>query len=170
MSRALRAAFAGLVTLVLLATFGLAATAQAGEVERRGEALVIYLPGELDFAQVVDRLQTEIQAQNWEIMDVQDLGAGMREYELQIENKVLSVCQSQLLAQALKADPFISLVVPCRFTVFREGTGDQSRIVVGFADPVAEARAMGIERYEAAQTATDDLRGALERLLEFYGQ
>ena len=92
----------------------------ADDIKQHGDAYVIYLPENLDYLDVVDRLKSEILAQNWEITDVQDIDIGMRQYGKSTQNKVISVCRSQLLAQAITEDPFVSLIIPCRFTAFRE--------------------------------------------------
>lgn len=162
-------------TAALLAGAGIGA-AQAADVERHGTAYVVYLPEGLDYHDVVDRLKTEILAQNWEITDEQDVGVGMRMYNKATQNMVISVCKSQLLAQAVVDDPFITLVVPCRFTVFREkvGTGEETgktgRIVVGFSDPVEEAKSVGVKNYQGAQVATDDLKAVLQRIADLYSK
>ena len=148
---------------------------QAGEAEtaihRHGDAYVIYLPGTLDYQEIVDRLQTEIMAQNWEVIGVSDIDEGMKQYGQRTFNKLVLACKSQYLAQALQEDPFISLIIPCRFAVFLEQPESETqpaRIVVGFADPVAEATAMGISQHQAAQRATQELLGVLKALAEFY--
>ena len=138
----------------------------AGDVERHGDAYVVYLPGELDYLEVVDRLKTEILAANWEITDVQDIDIGLRQYGIETQNKVISACRSKLLAQAIKDDPYISLAVPCRFTVFRDDANN--RIVIGFHDPAAEAKALKIGQYRAAKQATDELTGVLQIIADFY--
>ncbi len=140
----------------------------AGEINKHGDAFVVYLPGNLDYLEVVDRLKTEIMAANWEITDVQDVDVGLRQYGVNTQNKVISACRSQLLARAIKDDPYISLAVPCRFTVFRDEAND--RIVVGFHDPAKEAKALKIGKYQAAEQATDELKGVLQVLADFYQQ
>ncbi len=138
----------------------------AGDIQKHGDAFVIYLPGSLDYLEIVDRLKSEILAVNWEITDVQDIDVGLRQYGVDTQNKVISACKSQLLAKAIKEDPYISLAVPCRFTVFRDEAKD--RIVVGFHDPAAEARALRVGKYGAAKQATDELKEVLTTLAEFY--
>jgi uncharacterized protein (DUF302 family) len=163
--------------LVALLPLSLAAPARAGDIERRGDAYIIYLPEDLDFHEVVDRLKTEILAINWSITDVQDIDVGLRQYHKITQNKVISVCKSQLLVEALAESPYISLIIPCRFTAFRDVISDSQdysavdgRIVVGFYDPVAEAKALGIARYQAAQQATDELKAVLQTLADFYAE
>jgi len=124
------------------------------------------LPGNLDYLEIVDRLKSEILAANWEITDVQEVDIGLRQYGVKTQNKVISACRSQLLAQAIKEDPYISLAVPCRFTVFRDEAND--RIVIGFHDPAAEAKALKIGKYGAAKQATDELKSVLQIIAEFY--
>lgn len=138
----------------------------ADDIEKQGEAFVIYLPGNLDYLEIVDRLKSEILAANWEITDVQEVDIGLRQYGIETQNKVISACKSQLLAQAIKEDPYISLAVPCRFTVFRDEAKD--RFVVGFYDPAAEAKALNVEKYESAKQATEELKGVLSLIAEFY--
>lgn len=140
----------------------------AAEVEKRGEAYVVYLPGELDFYEVFGRLQSEILGANWEITNVQNIDTGLMQYGVKIQNKVISACKSQLLAEAIKEDPFISLAVPCRFTVFRDAA--TNKLVIGFADPTAEAKALGIKNYLAAGKATDELKAVLKTMADFYGK
>ena len=48
----------------------LSATALGAKVQRHGESYVIYLPPTLSFNEVVDRVQTEILAQNWDVVSV----------------------------------------------------------------------------------------------------
>ncbi len=155
-------------SVVLAAGLLCAGPGVAGEIEKHGDAYVVYLPGDLDYLEVVDRLKTEILAANWEITDVQDIDVGLRQYGVETQNKVISACRSQLLAQAIKDDPYISLAVPCRFTVFRDDAND--KIVVGFHDPAAEAKALKIGQYRAAKQATDELKGVLQILADFYKQ
>lgn len=151
---------------VLAASFLFAAPAMAGDIEKHGDAFVIYLPGNLDYLEIVDRLKSEILAANWEITDVQEVDIGLRQYGVKTQNKVISACRSQLLAAAIKEDPYISLAVPCRFTVFRDEAKD--RIVIGFHDPAAEAKALKISKYGAAKQATDELKGVLQIIADFY--
>lgn len=154
------------VVVTCALTFG-SSPVVATEIERHGEAYIIRLPAELEYQDVVDRLKTEIQAQNWEIVHVQDVDTGLKEHHgKEIENKVISVCQSQYLSQAIEDDPYISLIIPCRFTAFRDP--GSRRIVVGFADPAAEAKAMNIERAGAADIAANELKAVLESMLEIY--
>lgn len=138
----------------------------ASDIEQHGDAFVVYLPGNLDYLEIVDRLKSEILAANWEITDVQEVDIGLRQYGVETQNKVISACRSQLLAEAIKEDPYISLAVPCRFTVFRDEAKD--RIVVGFHDPAAEAKELNVSKYEAAKQATDELKGVLQIIAEFY--
>lgn len=151
---------------LLAGSFLCTAPVLAGDIEKHGDAFVIYLPGNLDYLEIVDRLKSEILAANWEITNVQEVDIGLRQYGVETQNKVISACRSQLLAEAIKDDPYISLAVPCRFTVFRDETKD--RIVVGFHDPAAEARALKVSKYEAAKQATDELKGVLQVITEFY--
>ena len=140
--------------------------AAAGEIERHGDAYVVYLPGDVDYLELVDRLKTEILAANWEITDVQDIDVGLRQLGVKTQSKVISACRSQLLAQAIKDDPYITLAVPCRFTVFRDDAS--GKIVVGFHDPAAEAKALKVGQYGAAKQATDELKGVLQVIADFY--
>lgn len=168
MSKLIPRFIVALFAMVVIAASAPHGSAVAGEVEKRGEAYVVYLPGNLDYFEVFHRLQTEILAANWEITNIQNIDTGMAQYGLNIKNKVISACKSQLLAKAIQEDPFISLAVPCRFTVFHDTAGD--RIVVGFNDPVAEAKALGIKNYAAAGQATEELKGVLKTMLDFYGK
>ena len=143
-----------------------AVPATAGDIEKHGDAFVIYLPGNLDYLEIVDRLKSEILSANWEITDVQEVDIGLQQYGVKTQNKVISACRSQLLAEAIKDDPYISLAVPCRFTVFRDEVKD--RIVVGFHDPTPEAKALKVGKSEAAKQATDELKGVLEVIADFY--
>ncbi|MCU7846143.1 MAG: DUF302 domain-containing protein [Candidatus Thiodiazotropha sp. (ex Monitilora ramsayi)] len=143
-----------------------AAPVVAGDIEKHGNAFVIYLPGNLDYLEIVDRLKSEILAANWEITDVQEVDIGLRQYGVKTENKVISACKSQLLAQAIKEDPFISLAVPCRFTAFRDEANN--RFVIGFSDPAAEAKSLNVSRYGAAEQATEELKGVLQTIADFY--
>jgi hypothetical protein len=84
-------------SLVLAAC--LSAPALGGDVQRHGESYVIYLPHTLPFNEVVDRVQTEILAQNWDVVNVQDLGVGLRKLGVWTENRIIQACQSQYLKQ-----------------------------------------------------------------------
>ena len=168
MSRIIPRFVAALIATIIIATSAPLSSVTAAEVEKRGEAFVVYLPGYLDYFEVFNRLQSEIHAANWEITNVQNIDTGMTQYGLNIKNKVISACKSQLLAKAIQEDPFISLAVPCRFTVFTDAPNN--RIVIGFADPVAEAKALGIQNYQAAGQATEELKGVLKTMAEFYGK
>jgi len=157
-----------------LAVFALLMAGQAGaaDIKRHGDAYVIYLPEDLDYHDVVDRLQTEILAQNWDIVKVQDIDIGLRQLDVDVENKVIMACQSQYLKQAIEEDPFISLIIPCRFVVFREvaepSQSGEGRIVVGFVDPVAEAESINVTRAVAAAKASEELQGVLQTMADFY--
>ena len=152
--------------------------ASAGDVRRAGGAYVIHLPASTNFQQVVDRLQHEILAQNWEVLKIQDIDTGLNQnYGMDIQNKVVSACKSQYLAQAIKEDPNITLIVPCRFAVYRvgasgEGVGGRNddcrggKIVVGVADPVHEAESLGIQQRGAAAIAGKELQDILQAVAD----
>ena len=155
-------------------------SASAGDVKVSGGAHVIHLPAELNFNQVVERLEHEILAQNWEVLKTQHVDEGLRQhYGMDIQNKVVYACKSQYLAQAIKEDPNITLIVPCRFAVYRVGpTGEASsgkgddcrggKIVVGVADPVREAEALGIQQREAAAVAGEELKAILQAVADAF--
>jgi uncharacterized protein (DUF302 family) len=154
----------------------LAAPASAGDVQKQGGAYYIRLPASVDFAQVVNRLQTEIQAKNWEVLKVQDVGKGLKaNYHMDIQNKVIYACKSQYLAQAIKEDPNITLIVPCRFAVYRVDAsgkavggkpGTAGNIIVGIADPAEEATHLGIKQMEAAKVASKELQEVLQAVAD----
>jgi hypothetical protein len=175
MTTSLRSALNRSLSLVL-ATL-LSTSAMADDVQRHGESYIIYLPATLQYSAVVDRVHTEILAQNWDVVHVQDVGLGLRKLGVWTDNTIIQACQSQYLKQAVRKDPFISLIIPCRFTVFREhvptGPGGDyeakpARIVVGFADPVSEAKALGVAQVEEAQAAAEELKEVLARVADFY--
>jgi hypothetical protein len=175
MKTRVRSALSGSLSLVL-ATL-LSNSTLADDIQRHGESYVIYLPATLQYSAVVDRVQTEILAQNWDVVNVQDVGLGLRKLGVWTDNTIIQACQSQYLKQAVRKDPFISLIIPCRFTVFREhvatGPGGDyeakpARIVVGFADPVSEAKAVGLTQIEEAEAATEELKEVLVRVADFY--
>lgn len=139
-------------------------------IKRLGDAYVIYLPGKLNFDEVVTDVKSEAIGVNWQVVNELNIGATVKELGIQIENRVISVCNIQYLAQAIEEDPFISLIIPCRFTVFRETnkkTG-KKRIVVGFYDPVAEAAGLNLKQAHAAAIATKELKAVLQRIAELY--
>jgi uncharacterized protein (DUF302 family) len=152
----------------------------AGEVQRVGGAYVVYLPASVNFQQAVDRLESEVQAHNWEVLKVQDIDEGLKQnYGMNIQSKVVSVCKSQYLAQAIKEDPNITLIVPCRFAIYRVGpTGEASggkpedcrggKIVIGVADPVQEAESLGIQQRDAAATAGKELQDILQAVADSF--
>ena len=139
----------------------------AENIERLGEAYVVYLPKEANFKEVVADVKTEIGGINWQVVGELDIGEAVKELDVDAENKVISVCNIQYLSQAVQADPMISLIIPCRFTVFREKGGER-RIVVGFYDPVAEAVAINLKSAQAAEVASKELQTVLERIAEIY--
>ena len=157
-------------------SLALATPASAGDVQKQGGAYYIHLPATVDFAQVVNRLQTEIQAKNWEVLKVQDIDKGLKHnYHMDIQNKVVYACKSQYLAQAIKEDPNITLIVPCRFAVYRVdasgkavgGRPDKAgKIVVGISDPADEASRLGIKQMEAAKVASKELQEVLQALAD----
>ncbi|MEW5791981.1 MAG: DUF302 domain-containing protein [Pseudomonadota bacterium] len=149
-----------------------AVPAQAAEVQRHGQAYVVYLPGNADIGGVLERLQSELGGQNWEVLQIQHIDQGMQKYDLQIDNKLILACKSQYLAQAIKEDPYISLLIPCRFTLFRETVpgGKGQRVVLGVVDPVAEAKAMNIKQYRAAEKAAQELKTVLEGVASYYAR
>ena len=160
--------FSRIILLSLILVFPILCSAD--EIERHGDAYVIYLSGELTFNDVVSSLQNEIVSENWQVVDILDLGAAVKEFGKHTENKVVSVCKTQYLARAIEDDPFISLIIPCRFTVFRESIekSQQSRIVVGFYDPVAEASGLNLKQAQSAEIATKELKAILHRVAEMY--
>ena len=141
----------------------------ASNIEKQGDSYYIRLPAELEYEEIFGQLKNEIMGANWEIVHVQNIDTGLKKtYGLKIENKVISVCQSQYLYQAISDDPMISLIVPCRFTVFRDPVSKE--IVIDFADPAAEAKAIGIKKAAAAAVAANDLIKVLESMLKLYGE
>ena len=144
-----------------------ACNSNADSIQQLGDAYVIYLPASADFSEVVVDLKTEVSGVNWQVVNELNIGETVKEFGVQVENKVISVCNIQYLSRAIKADPMISLIIPCRFTVFRE-TDDEQRIVVGFYDPVAEAAALDLQQVQAAEVATKDLKAVLERIAEMH--
>ncbi len=147
-------------------------------MQKQGDAYYIYLPATVDFAQVVNRLQTEIQTKNWEVLKVQDIDKGLKNnYHMNIQNKVVYACKSQYLAQAIKEDPNITLIVPCRFAVYRVDAsgkavggkpGKAGKIVIGISDPADEASHLGIKQMEAAKVASKELQEVLQALADFF--
>jgi uncharacterized protein (DUF302 family) len=152
--------------LIVAGAFFGTGPAAADDVQKHGDAFVIYLPGDMNYLEIVDRLKSEILAANWEITDVQDVDVGLRQYGVETQHKIISACKSQLLAQAIKEDPYITLAVPCRFTAFRDP--EHNRIVIGFQDPAAEAKSLGLTNYGAAKQATEELKGVLQTIADFY--
>lgn len=142
----------------------------ADDIEHRGDAYVIYLSGELNFNDVVRSLEEEVVGENWQVVNHLDIGEAVKEFDIHTDNRVLSVCKTQYLARAIEDDPFISLIIPCRFTVFRESTekSQPGRIVVGFYDPVAEANGLNLKQAQAAEIATKELKAILLRVVEIY--
>ena len=73
-----------------------------------------------------------------------------------------------MLAQAIQGDPFISLAVPCRFTIFKDdATG---KLVVCFHDPAAEAKALSVKNPRAAGKATEEIKAVLQTIADFYSK
>ena len=142
----------------------------AEDVQQRGDAYVIYLPGNLNFEDVVSSVKGEVLGENWQVVHELDIGASVKEYDKNTENKVISVCKTQYLAKAIEEDPFISLIIPCRFTVFHESVegSDEGKIVVGFYDPVAEAKGLDLKQAQAAEIATNELKAVLQRVADLY--
>ena len=144
-----------------------ACNSNAESIERLGDAYVIYLPKSADFDEVVADVKTEVSGVNWQVVNELNIGETVKEFGVETENKVISVCNVEYLSQAVQADPMISLIIPCRFTVFREHGADQ-RIVVGFYDPLAEAAALDLKQVQAAEVATEDLKAVLGRIAEMH--
>lgn len=166
-----------LSVLLFLPWLLLTGWAYAAEVHQKGGAFYIYLPPSADFKLVLDRLKTEIEAQNWEVLRVQDIDEGLREhYKMDIQNKVVYACKSQYLAQGIEEDPNITLLVPCRFAVYRVdyagraagAKAEGGKIVIGVADPVHEAEEIGITRRQAAAVASKELKAILRAVAEFF--
>lgn len=168
----------GFVFLPFLLAMSLWAT--AGDVQRVGGAYVIHLPAAANFKQVVDRLEHEVLAHNWEVLKTQDIDEGLRQhYGMDVQSKVVYACKSQYLAQAIKEDPNITLIVPCRFAVYRVGPAGEAvggkpdecrggKIVVGVADPVQEATSLGIQQREAATLAGKELQNILQAVADAF--
>ncbi|MFT5452467.1 MAG: hypothetical protein ACI9N9_001959 [Enterobacterales bacterium] len=156
--------------VLLFFCFSLSTQAQAEVLKKLGEAYVIHLPGSTSFDDVVKHLENETFGANWQVVSQMDVGAAVDELGVTIESRVLSVCKIKYLAQAIKEDPLISLIIPCRFTVFRDPIGEEgdSRIVVGFYDPLAEAEALDIKQVQAAKIASQELKEILLKVAEFH--
>ena len=159
---------------VLLA---ISSVAMAGDVHRANGTYFVHLPASANFQQVVNRLETEIQAQNWDVLKIQDIDTGLKQnYGMDIQSKVVYACKSQYLVQAIKEDPNITLIVPCRFAVYRVGPHGKAagantkggEIVVGVADPAHEAKSLDIHHRKAAEIAGKEPRGILQALAEDY--
>ncbi|MEN8176949.1 MAG: hypothetical protein ABFS23_14385, partial [Pseudomonadota bacterium] len=71
MSRLVNAWLKGLASLFFGAALLGSGPVVAEDVQKHGDAFVIYLPGNLEYLEIVDRLKSEILAANWEITDVQ---------------------------------------------------------------------------------------------------
>ncbi len=147
--------------------FVYACNSNAENIERLGDAYVIYLPKSADFNEVVADVRSEVSGVNWQVVSEMNIGETVKEFGIETENKVISVCNVGYLSRAVQADPMISLIIPCRFTIFRENGGDQ-RIVVGFYDPVAEAAALDLKQAQAAEVAAEDLKTVLARIAEMH--
>jgi uncharacterized protein (DUF302 family) len=156
--------------VLLVALSALPWTSPRAEVLTHGHAYVVYLPPTVDIYDVLERLRAELGGQNWEVLQVEHLDLGMKKYGLNLERKLILACKSQYLAQALQEDQYVSLIIPCRFTLFREAPedGKPGRVVLGFADPVYEARAVRVEHYQAAEKAAAELKAVLENVAAFY--
>lgn len=163
------------VFLLCLFAAGWAGAAEDDLVKRHGEAYVVYLPQSADINGVLERLRDELGGQNWEVTDVQHIDKGMQKYGLKIENKLILACKSQYLSQAIRDDPFVSLIIPCRFALFRNTAGGLAgvkpgQVVLGVADPAFEAKSMDIERRRAAEAASKELRQVLEAVAAYYAK
>ncbi|WP_006745771.1 DUF302 domain-containing protein [Thioalkalivibrio paradoxus] len=164
-----------LLVPMLLLVWG--AQAVASEVQTRGGAFYVYLSPAVEFSEVLERLYTEIEAQSWEVLRVQDIDDGLREhYGIDIENKVIYACRSKYLAEAIKENPNVTLLVPCRIAIYRvdyagraAGPGAEGgKIVIGVTNPIHEADLLGIEERETIKVVADELRSMLEGVAEFY--
>ncbi|MEW6692704.1 MAG: DUF302 domain-containing protein [Pseudomonadota bacterium] len=156
------------------------AVAAAGDVKRELGAYVVYLPAETNFDQVVERVQDEILAQNWEVLKVQDIDKGLKEHHnIDVQNKLILACKSQYLAQAIQFDPDVSMIIPCRIAVYRVGSAGQAvsgdpelcaggKIIVGFSDPVEEAKRIGIGDSEAVKVASKELQAILQGVADHF--
>ena len=157
-------------TVVLFSSFAFlysCNSSNASVISQQGDAYVVYLPASADFEEVVADVKNEASGVNWQVVNELNVGQTVKEFGTHTDNKVISVCNIQYLSQAIKADPMISLIIPCRFTVFRESDKD-NRIVVGFYDPVAEASALNLKQVTAAEVATEDLKAVLLRVAEMH--
>ena len=161
-----------IATLLLLA-----GPALADPVQTKGGAFYTHLPASADFDEVVDRLTTEILGHNWEVLRVQNIDDGLREhYDMDIQNKVIYACKSQYLADAIREDPNVTLLVPCRFAVYRVdeaghaagADNEDGQIVIGVANPITEADSIGIEQRAAIEIVTEELQSMLRTVAEYY--
>ena len=80
------------------------------------------MSGELGFNEVVNILEEEVEGENWQIVERHDIGAAIKSFGKYAHNKVIPVCKTQYLARVIEEDPFVSLIIPCRCTVFRDST------------------------------------------------
>ena len=77
-----------------------------------------------------------------------------------------------------RGDPNITLLVPCRFAIYRVdyagkaggAASDGGQIVFGVAGPVREADALGIQRREAATVAAKELKAILGAVADFFAK
>lgn len=136
----------------------------------RGDAYVVYMPPGTRFREVLNTLRTELRGRNWEVLNTEHIDHGMMKYGLRLQNKLLSVCKSQYLSQAIVEDQYVSLIIPCRITLFRElgSPGQPGRVVMGLMDPSVEADRLGLKGSKAAKAAAAELREVMDDVADYF--
>ncbi len=106
-------------------------------------------PEEID-----NRLREAAQRHKFGVLNVQDLRATLRSkgIELGSECRMYDVCNPQAATKALRNDMRTSAVLPCRISVFMDGTGTK----IATVRPTDLLRATGI-------TGVEDLANEIER-------
>jgi uncharacterized protein (DUF302 family) len=135
---------------------------QHSEFQTYSHARTLYLP-DMDPAEVRDRLAYALEQNGFSLLAEFDLGEILeRRLDVRIEpHFVLEVCHPDLARRALSVASDVSLLLPCRVGVWKEGTG----ATVGLLPPKRLVQALGREHLdEVAAEAEQRIERALGML------
>ncbi|MBI4269732.1 MAG: DUF302 domain-containing protein [Candidatus Rokubacteria bacterium] len=149
----------GALALVLLG----AALAGAGadrQVRRTEELLILTVPG--PFEDVLDALRAAIERRNYTLGATSAIDDALRRRAADLGErvdfahyKILSFCNLTFAAAALRADPHVGALLPCRVTVWARAGGQE--VVLAAVRPTFLARAFRSPEFErlAAEVEAD---------------
>jgi uncharacterized protein (DUF302 family) len=134
------------------------------DFQTSSHARTLYLP-DMDPAEVRDRLAYTLEQNGFSVLAQIDLGEILqRRLDIRIEpHFVLEVCHPDLARRALAVASDVSLLLPCRIGVWKEGTG----ATVGVLPPQRLVQALGRDHLEEVAA---EVENRIERALSILSQ